>query len=159
MTKKSDIEVIESFYQAFQNLDANGMNHHYHEDVKFSDPVFQHLGCNEVKNMWAMLIERSQGKLDITYSNIRSSNNKIHAHWEAQYEFSKTKRKVYNIINSEFIMQNGKIIHHIDQFNFWKWSSMALGPVGIFLGFTNFLKNKVRKQSMALLNKYMNRKS
>ena len=155
----SDIDIIESFYRSFQNLDAKGMNDFYHENATFSDPVFHHLNSLEVKKMWAMLIERSDGKLDIQFSNIRSVGNKILAHWEAKYEFSRSKRKVHNKIDSEFVLQNGKIINQIDSFNFWKWASMALGPIGTLLGWTTYLKNKVRKQSRRILKKYMNQKA
>ena len=149
---------IKSFYESFQNLDADGMNIHYHKDATFSDPVFRNLNSSQVKAMWHMLIGKANGNLDIEFSDIHAQDGKIHAHWEAKYEFSKTKRKVHNKIDAQFEFSHGKIIRHIDHFDFWKWSSMALGPIGTVLGFTSFLKNKVRNQSMGILEKYMTKK-
>ncbi|MEM1221108.1 MAG: nuclear transport factor 2 family protein, partial [Bacteroidota bacterium] len=54
-----------------------------------------------------------------------------------------------------FQFKDGKIIDHKDEFSFWRWSSMALGPVGTFLGFTPFLQNKVKKMTRKLLTDYM----
>ena len=51
--------------------------------------------------------------------------------------------------------KDGKIIKHVDRFNFWKWSSMALGLPGMLLGFTPIIKNGVRKNVHQLLKKYM----
>jgi limonene-1,2-epoxide hydrolase len=158
MPEQEDLQVVESFYKAFKNHDAKAMNQCYHEKATFSDPVFQNLTSDEVKSMWSMLIERAGGNLDIQYSNIRVEGDKIHAHWEAKYEFSKTKRHVHNLIDAEFNLENGKIIEHLDHFSFHKWAGMALGPIGVLLGGTSYLKNKVRKQTSQILAKYMKSK-
>ena len=42
-------------------------------------------------------------------------------------------------------IENGTIIKHTDEFNFYKWSKMALGTPGLLLGWTSFFRNKVRK--------------
>jgi len=66
--------------------------------------------------------------------------------WEAKYIFSMTDRKVHNKINASFRFQDGKIIQHHDNFNFWKWSFMALGSTGLILGWSPLVKNKVQRQ-------------
>jgi hypothetical protein len=66
-----------------------------------------------------------------------------------------TGRRVHNKIDATFQFQDGKIIRHHDRFNFWKWSFMALGPVGLFLGWSPFIKNKVRKQAAKNLEKFI----
>jgi hypothetical protein len=44
----------------------------------------------------------------------------------------------------------------MDKFDFWKWSSQALGPVGFILGWTPMLRKKVQKQARERLAKFMN---
>ncbi|MCK5702831.1 MAG: nuclear transport factor 2 family protein, partial [Cyclobacteriaceae bacterium] len=72
-------------------------------------------------------------------------------HWEAYYSFSKTGRKVHNIINAEFEFKDGKIIKHIDNFDLYKWSKQALGIQGLILGWTGFFKKKLHKQTNKML--------
>lgn len=148
------LPLIESFYTAFQNGDKEKMVSYYHPYAEFEDPAFGKLYGEQVQNMWRLLIDRSKGQLNIQFSNIRASGTKVFAHWEAQYLFSQTGRQVHNKIDAEFEFADGKIIKHIDRFDFWKWSSMALGTPGILLGWTPIVKNKVRKQCLYLLDNY-----
>ena len=149
-------ELITSFYQAFQDLDAATMADCYHPEATFKDPAFELQGA-EIGQMWAMLIERSKGQLDISFSGIQADDTSGQANWEAKYTFSASKRPVHNVIQAEFKFRDGKIIQHIDQFDFWKWSRMALGPIGYLLGWSSFLQNKVRKQARVGLEMYMGR--
>ena len=133
-------QLIERFYQAFQKGDAKGMAACYHEEITFEDPAFGQLQGPAVAGMWQMLIERSKGDLTITFGDVEASENRGSARWEAHYHFSKAKRPVHNKIFAQFEFQDGKIIRHRDRFNFWKWSSMALGWPGRLLGFTPYLR-------------------
>ena len=134
--------LIQTFYTAFQHRDFATMNSCYGDDITFSDPVFTFLERNRVKAMWHMLCERGKD-LQITFNNVQTQANGGRAHWEATYTFS-TGRKVHNIIDATFQFENGKIIAHRDVFDFWRWTRMALGPSGVFLGWTPMVKNKVR---------------
>ncbi|MCZ8157491.1 MAG: nuclear transport factor 2 family protein [Leptospira sp.] len=153
----SNEELITKFYTAFQSKDGNTMASSYHADAEFSDPAFQNLKGKEVGAMWQMLVERGQN-LSIRFSNVKADDNKGSADWEADYSFSKTGRMVYNKIHAEFTFQDGKIKTHKDSFNFWKWTSMALGPIGTLLGWLPMIQNKVRKEAMTGLAMYMKRK-
>ncbi len=145
---------IEEFYKAFQNEDAEKMASYYHSDIEFEDPAFGHLKGNQVTDMWRMLLERGKGNIKITYSNAQANDSNGSIHWEAKYPFSKTGRKVHNKIDATFEFKDGKIYRHKDVFDLWKWSSQALGLTGTLLGFTPFIKNKIRQQSLSLLKKY-----
>ena len=147
-------EIIESFYTAFQNGEKEKMISFYHPEVSFQDPAFGKLIGQQAKNMWSMLVDRGKGQLSIDFSNIVDHGGKVTAHWEARYLFSQTGRQVHNKIDAEFEIENGLIIKHIDRFDFWKWSSMALGAPGILLGWTPWMKKKVRKQCHYLLENY-----
>jgi ketosteroid isomerase-like protein len=149
----SQEQLIHHFYTSFQNRDAEGMVSCYHPEITFKDPGFGELKGEEAKNMWRMLLSRAQD-LKIEYKDVKVEGDTGKAHWEAYYTFSKTGRKVHNIIDASFKFKDGKIISHIDTFDFWKWSSQALGIVGMLLGFTDFLQNKVQSQARELLRKF-----
>ena len=142
----SNTAALEKFYSCFKALDGAGMTECYHEDVVFSDPVFPKLQGAEVGAMWKMLCSQAKG-FELTFSDIQADDSVGSAHWEAQYLFSKTGRKVHNKIDASFRFQDGKIIEHHDDFNLWKWSIMALGPTGLMLGWSPLVKNKMQKQA------------
>jgi limonene-1,2-epoxide hydrolase len=139
-------KLIESFYTAFQNLDAEAMIDCYHAEVRFSDPVFPALKGRQVGDMWRMLCSQARN-FELTFNDIQADDRRGKAHWEASYDFSATGRRVHNRIDAEFEFQDGKIISHTDVFDFWRWSRMALGPAGLLLGWTPLLRRKVQRQA------------
>ena len=155
-------QVIEKFYQAFIRLDAESMIDCYHPEVEFEDPAFGVLRGDKARNMWHMLCASQKGKdFIVKYSNIKYHALKGSAQWEAFYTFSKTGRRVHNIIHAEFEFKDGKIIHHRDQFDLYLWSKQALGFKGYLMGWTSFFKHKLHAQTNRLLSKFehnMNRK-
>ena len=130
----------------------------YHKDVVFNDPAFKNLSHDQVKAMWEMLIERSNGVLTIDFHSVLGDNEMAQCTWEAEYLFSKTGNEVHNIIHATMRFKDGLIVEHTDQFDFWRWSGMALGLPGKLLGWTPYLKSKVRKMAMSSLHKYMQTK-
>jgi limonene-1,2-epoxide hydrolase len=148
-------ELIEKFYTAFQRLDAEAMISCYHPDIRFSDPVFPSLSASEVGAMWRMLCSQAKN-FELKFADVQANERTGKAHWEARYDFSATGRRVHNKIDAEFEFQDGKIIKHMDTFDFWKWSSEALGPVGFLLGWTPLLRKKVQKQARERLERFMN---
>ncbi len=150
----SNQEMIRDFYTAFQAREAQFMQQCYHSEASFYDPVFQSLKSNEVKAMWEMLI-KSATDLTIAVSEIKATEHQVTCRWDAYYTFSKTGRKVHNIIQASFQFKDGKIVHHHDSFNFWRWSRQALGLIGLLLGWSSFVQNKVRTQAKKGLQKFM----
>ena len=148
-------ELIEIFYISFQKLDAEAMARCYHPDIRFSDPVFPNLSASEVGAMWKMLCSQAKN-FEVTFTDVQANEQKGKAHWEARYDFSATGRRVHNKIDAEFEFKDGKIIKHTDTFDFWKWSSMALGPVRFLLGWTPLLRRKVQKQASERLARFVN---
>jgi len=146
-------EIINRFYSCFQKKDYKGMIDSYHPDIQFKDEVFDLKG-KQVGAMWHMLC-KSGKDLEISFGDIKVKENSGSAFWEATYTFSKTKRKVHNKIRAKFEFENGKIINHIDSFNFWKWSSQSLGTIGLFLGWTSYLRNKVSNSANNALNRFV----
>ncbi len=152
-------QIVEAFYTAFQQQDAEAMAQLYHPDIHFSDPVFTDLHGAAAGDMWRMLIGRAKGQLDISFGDIQMAGDEVTARWEARYLFSKTKRPVHNIIQARFQFKDGLIIRHIDDFSFPRWAGMALGLTGKLLGWTSFLRRKVQQQSMAFLKQFQEQKA
>lgn len=149
----TNAQTIEKFYQGFVKKDYQTMASCYHPNIHFTDSVFDLKG-KSAPAMWEFLCKRSTD-LTITFKDIKADQNTGSAHWEATYTFSGSGRKVHNIIEAKFEFEEGKIIRHIDDFDFWKWSKMALGMSGLLLGWTPFLKNKVSKMAQHNLDKFM----
>ncbi|MGN8226255.1 nuclear transport factor 2 family protein [Gracilimonas sp. BCB1] len=140
-------KLITRFYTAFQNRDAETMMKCYHEHASFKDPVFELESKEEIDAMWTMLCARAK-EFDLSFHSVQANELRGSAHWEASYLFSSTGRKVHNKITAHFEFQDGLIAGHLDEFNFWKWSAMALGMPGYVLGWTPLLQKKVQAEAM-----------
>ena len=147
-------QLIRDFYAAFAKRDATGMAACYHRDIAFSDPAFPMLRGKEATAMWAMLCARGKD-LEIILGDVAGDAEGGRAHWEAKYTFSQTGRLVHNKIDAVFAFRDGKIIRHVDSFGFWRWSSQALGGIGMLLGWFGPLKAMVRKKAAKSLQDYM----
>ena len=150
--------LIVKFYTAFANGDAKTMSECYHPKVHFIDPVFGLLKEEQVSEMWEMLLLKSKGEIKIEFSNVSADEFSGSARWVATYNFSKTNRKVVNKISAEFLFQDGLIIKHTDNFDVWKWSKQAFGPMGYLLGWTGFFQKKIQDQALLSLKKFQESK-
>jgi ketosteroid isomerase-like protein len=146
-------QLLTTFYSAFQRRDGDAMAACYHPDAEFSDEVFPGLRHAGVTSMWRMLCERGKN-LTLEFRDIQADDRTGRAHWEARYTFATTGRKVHNIIDAEFEFRDGKILRHRDRFDFHRWSRQALGPMGLLLGWTPLVKNKVRATAGGALEKW-----
>jgi len=147
-------QLIRHFYESFARGDAGGMVDCYADDVVFSDPAFGELRGADAKNMWKMLVERGGGNIKIEFSNVAADERKGAADWTADYLFSKTGRRVVNRIHAEFEFKDGRIARNTDTFDIWKWSRQALGISGMLLGWSGFLRNKIRQNARQSLHEY-----
>lgn len=151
---------LHEFYAAFARLDADAMAACYAPDAQFDDEVFSLRGHESISGMWRMLCEATQAKnrddWKLACRSIEANSTTGKAHWEANYRFSASTRKVHNAINSEFEFNDaGLITRHRDRFDFWGWSRQALGVPGLVLGWTPFFRRMVRTQAAANLDKYL----
>jgi ketosteroid isomerase-like protein len=147
-------DVIEEFYSAFQRKDWKAMQSCYHQEIRFSDPVFTDLKDGKARAMWHMLTNAGKD-LRITYKNIKSEGHSGSCDWEAFYSFSRTGRKVHNIIHATFEFREGKIIKHTDSFNLWTWAGMALGTSGKLLGWSPLIRSKIRNTAANNLTRFI----
>ena len=149
-------KTIEAFYAAFAELDATSMGRAYAEDARFDDEAFSLNGRREIGGMSSMLCEATRAKGRDVWRLEASAITDTSAHWEAHYRFSATGRMVHNIIEAKFEFNDaGLIVRQRDSFDFWRWSRQALGTPGLLLGWTPFLKNKVRATAAGNLKKYL----
>lgn len=150
--------LIQQFYQAFQQLDAERMASCYHPEVHFSDPVFSDLRGAEAADMWRMLASRAQD-FSLSFSDVRADDQQGQANWVANYTFSQTGCIVVNKIHARFEFRDGKIIRHIDTFDLWRWAHQALGLKGLLLGWTPLVRNTIRRQAAKGLAQFRARKA
>ena len=151
-------QLIIDFYTAFQRLDWRGMNQCYHPEVCFSDPVFAELNASEVTNMWHMLCD-SANEFVLHFDHIQAGDTHGSAHWTVQYNYpsrngGEQRRRVKNDVFAEFQFADGQICRHTDHFNFWRWSAQALGPAGLFLGWSGRFRNKVQQRAGRSLGRF-----
>lgn len=149
----SNEQIIRDFYESFSKRDAAGMVKHYADNVVFSDAAFVGLRGAEARAMWRMLCERG-ADLRVEYRDVSADETTGRAHWDAYYTFSTTGRKVINRVDASFRFENGKIVEHKDQFDFWAWSKQAIGPAGWLLGWGP-LQGVVQKNAKKQLLAYM----
>ena len=148
------MSVLTRFYTAFAQRDWSTMGACYADDARFSDPVFPDLDAAGVRGMWKMLLT-SGTDLRVTFKVVEESAQRGVCEWEAFYTFSRTGRKVHNIIRSEFELRDGSIVRQCDRFDFWRWSRQALGLSGVLLGWSPLVRNKVRATAAAALRRSM----
>lgn len=146
--------LVRDFYAAFQRRDGAAMAACYHRDVHFSDPVFPDLRGERAGAMWKMLCQRATDLVvearDVTADDARGS-----AAWDARYTFGDTGRAVHNRIAATFEFADGLIVRHRDDFDLHRWARQALGPIGLLLGWTPLVRNKVRRKAAAALDRYL----
>ncbi|HUR61811.1 MAG TPA: nuclear transport factor 2 family protein [Candidatus Thermoplasmatota archaeon] len=146
-------ELLQQFYEAFRRRDAKGMAECYAADVRFSDPVFPGLKGAQVGRMWRMLLSGGTD-LELAFRDVKADDATGSAHVEARYTFTKTGRKVHNVLASRFWFRNGLIVEHRDSFGFWRWSRQALGATGALLGWTPLVRKAVRRQAAERLARF-----
>lgn len=147
-------ELITKFYTAFQQKDYETMAACYHPEATFKDEAFDLKTVEEVRKMWEMLIKRGKD-FKMVFSDVQANDTEGSAHWDAAYTFGKTGRRVHNRIDAKFEFRDGLIYRHRDYFSFYRWSRQSFGMIGIFLGWTSFLQNKVRTTAMEGLHEFM----
>lgn len=125
----------------------------YADDATFTDPVFKALDADEARAMWRMFCERGED-LSISYGDVRADDRSGSARWEARYKFSATGRNVHNMIDATFEFEHGKIFRHEDSFDLYRWTRMALGPLGVALGWTPIVQNRVRAEARSQLRRF-----
>lgn len=146
--------LVERFYAAFDARDAEAMASCYHPDVVFSDPVFGELRGERARDMWRMLVARAKD-LRVQVGDVAADDANGSARWVATYRFGKAGRRVRNVIEARFEFRDGLIARHEDSFGLWRWARMALGPLGVALGWTGFVQARIRRDARKGLDEFV----
>jgi ketosteroid isomerase-like protein len=146
-------ELIERFYRAFQNLDAEAMAACYAPDIRFQDPAFGPLHGREAGDMWRMLLGRA-GDFSLHVEDIESIGQSATAHAIARYTYSATGRFVVNDIHTRFAIRDGLIAEQTDSFDLYRWSRQALGAKGWLLGWSPKMHEAIRTKARRALKTY-----
>jgi ketosteroid isomerase-like protein len=157
------LATLNRFYSAFRELDGKTMQACYAPDASFEDPVFTLQGRDRAGGMWRMLCEsvkaksRDAWRLDF-HDLAADATGTGRAHWEARYLFGATGRHVHNRIDAVFTFDPaGLIVTHRECFDFWAWSRQAFGAPGVLLGWTPWLRGRVRAQAAGRLDVWLAR--
>lgn len=152
-----ELELIDRFYAAFHRSDGQTMAECYARDARFSDPVFTDLRGEEPGAMWRMLTARSSDlSVELVDRAVTADpTGSGSARWIARYTFGQTGRPVVNDVRSTFRFADGLIAEQHDDFDFARWARQALGAPGLLLGWTPYLRNKVRRTARAGLDSFM----
>lgn len=146
-------DLIARLYAALAARDGTAMGACYADDARFSDPAFRDLDAAGVRAMWAMLCVRATD-LTVEVSGVEADDTRGKARWIATYTFSKTGRRVRNVIDAEFEFRDGLIVRHTDRFDLWRWAGMALGAKGMLLGWTPLVQNAICREAMRGLDAF-----
>jgi ketosteroid isomerase-like protein len=147
-------QLLERFYEAFNQRDGAAMAACYTPDAHFNDPVFGDLTGEQAGAMWRMLTERADD-LSVELHEHEAGESSGSAHWVARYTFTQSGRAVVNDVHADFRFAGGLITEHIDRFGFWGWSRQAMGTPGLVLGWTPQLRRKVGGMARARLDTFM----
>lgn len=147
-------EVVSKFYDAFKAKDYKTMASLYTINASFSDEVFPSLNGFEAGKMWEMLLKGAKD-MSLEYKILDTSKKGAKVQWIANYTFSKTGRKVQNVVTSTFEIEDGKIYTQRDKFSFSKWAKQALGFVPWLIGFTGIPQKKVQETAAIGLNDFI----
>ncbi|MFB4264806.1 nuclear transport factor 2 family protein [Nonomuraea sp. GTA35] len=142
------VALISAFYDALGRADYAAMERCYHPEVSFGDPIFQEVeGRDRVMRMWRLQLGVRDG-LKSAYRDVRADDFTATAHWTSRYTFHRTGREVVNEIDSFFRFEDDLIVRHHDDFDFRRWSKMALGrPHGLLFGWTPLWRKTIRDRA------------
>jgi hypothetical protein len=151
-------DVAKQFYEAFARHDGEEMAKLYADVIHFSDPVFPSIQGEQARNMWRMLCARSKD-LKIEFEVKPENEQLVSVNWTARYKFGPKGRDVVNHVRAEMTVINDQIVDHRDYFSFYRWSSQALGKVGMYLGWTPTLRVLIQRQARKSLAQFESNRS
>ena len=151
-------DVAAAFYGAFARGDVEAMVALYADDVVFEDPAFGELHGEEAADMWRMLLAGSED-LEVSHELLGVTDDTARVAWTAHYTFPSTGRHVTNEITARLRVVDGRIVDHRDDFDLHRWAGRALGPVGRLLGWTPWLRGRIRADARRGLQRYRARRA
>lgn len=142
---------LRTYFIALAQRDWEAMGACYHEGARFNDQVFHQLDAREVRAMWKLTLSDAVD-MRVTFSILEENAGGGRVRWNAWYTDA-DGRRVHNFVTSTFVLKDGLILRQDDEFDFWRWSRQALGFPGLILGWTTWLRGRVRDRAMSRLHR------
>lgn len=152
-------ETVYHFYKSLNEGNVDAMLSCYHPEIVFEDPIFGELHGERAMHMWRMLLKRPNSKLRIKVENVHQIRGMVMCLWTAKYEYGKNKRKVYNVVESQFMFKGSKVFEHRDSFHTYMWIKQALGMMGFLFGWSNWYQDLIKKQANRHLDSYIKKQA
>jgi hypothetical protein len=123
-------ETVRDFYEAFTHLRWNEVERLYAKDLSYKDPLFEHKSGAAAIHMWKTLFQADELKMGYEVTGVEG--NVVKGRWTADYTFN--GRPVHEVSESRFLVKDGKIVSHQDDFSVVAWAKQAfpLGPLEPF---------------------------
>jgi len=153
MSAEENHQLVRRLYQALGECNGAAMTACYAPGAHFRDPAFGDLEGEQVGGMWRMLASRATD-LRVELRESDAGEDTGSAHWTARYTFS-TGRPVVNDVQAKFRFSDGLIVDHVDDFDFHRWASQALGLKGRLVALLPPLRTKAREQALGQLEAFM----
>lgn len=132
-------------YDALARRDGEAMAALYAPDASFEDPVFQLKGA-DIGRMWIGLTRRARD-FAVSYAVTEAQAGSGTVELTARYLFA-GRRPVVNVIRSQIELREGKIVSHVDRFDFPLWAAQALGLPGKLFGRFDWFRRAVSRRAM-----------
>jgi hypothetical protein len=147
------VALVSAFFDALGRADLAAMECCYHPEVSFGDPIFLEVeGRERVMRMWRLQLGVRRG-LRAAYRDVTADDHTGTAHWTACYTYPGTGREVVTEIDALFRFDDNLIVRHHDEFDFRRWSKMALGrPHGLLFGWTPMWRKTIRDRAAQQLD-------
>lgn len=145
--------LISAFFDALGRADLAAMETCYHPEVSFGDPIYPEVeGRDRVMRMWRLRLDVRDG-LRSEHRDVTADDHTGTARWTARYTFPGTGREVVLEIDAFFRFDDNLIVRHHDEFDFRRWSRMALGrPHGLIFGWTPMWRKTIRDRAAQQLD-------
>lgn len=143
----SNRELIEKFYQSFQNRDFEAMDNCYDDNIVYFDPLYHFLNGSNVKFMWKFRYANTN-HFNLDFEQIKTDDEEYFTiEYRIRYVSEETGNVVDQSIKSYIRISSGKISEHSEAFSIHQWSSMVYGGIAKLIGWNRFYQNRLKKNA------------
>lgn len=150
----SHIEVIKKFFTSLQEKKGDVLLSCYAPDAVFSDPLHGLLDAEMLFKKWHLFLEQAQ-ELELTYGPITVLDDEYFtSDWAMSYAKSPMGKKLKVKLKGKsfFRLKDLQIIEHSDAYRFSTLIAQTHGWKGYWLGWTGYMKRKVKLEALEELN-------
>jgi|GEM_PF-68662 len=156
---KAPGQVVQKYFEAFQQGDWKTMSKSYAPDATFQDPIFpKGLKGNQIGAAWGDITQNIKPK--ITFSDIKVDGDTVTAKWNAKYQLDLPlfgKNAIDNDITATFKIKDGKIVDHKEHFdlNEYMREATGMGPFSFLM--RPVVRPRLRSGALENMNTFLNK--